>query len=305
MGSSRECQKAPSHTCFPCVVESNKADCLCTRGEGRSAYKGSVNAFECFGFCCKPEEELVNSDSIVFLGLNLNSVSYRATLSEQREENVRNCARQFHLGKTISFRLYLRLLGLVASIIAVVPLGLLFMRGFQRWVASLKLNPSRHKGDGCTTRDGCISTSLARDPVICFPTGKPYPPHTVQNRITEGEGAPNSPVMAREDMDSRDSPTAVFASMASSSAQRYPLSGRGENFSSTSGEVESLGLACERSNLNALGLPQNVISTIQSARTDSTRSLYEEKWKRFETWCQERYHFFHQCQTSLPSFRRY
>ncbi len=92
--------------------------------------------------------------------------------------------------------------------------------------------------------------------------------------------------------------------MASSSAQRYPLSGRGENFSSTSGEVESLGLACERSNLNALGLPQNVISTIQSARTDSTRSLYEEKWKRFETWCQERYHFFHQCRTSLPSFRR-
>ncbi len=142
--------------------------------------------------------------------------------------------------------------------------------------------------------------------VICFPTNKPYPPHTVQNQITEGEGPPNSPVMAREDMDSRDRSTAVFASVASSSAQRSPLSGRGEDCSSTSGEVESLGLTRERSNLYALGLPQNVISTIQSAWADSTRSLYEAKWKRFETWCHERQnnHFFHQCQTSLPSFRR-
>ncbi len=37
------------------------------------------------------------------------------------------------------------------------------------------------------TRDGCISTSLARDPVIRFPTDKPSPPHTVQNQIIEGE----------------------------------------------------------------------------------------------------------------------
>ncbi len=51
-------------------------------------------------------------------------------------------------------------------------------------------------------------------------------------------------------MDSRDSSTAVFAFMKSSSAQGSPLSGRGEDFSSTSEEVESLGLARERSNLN-------------------------------------------------------
>ncbi len=86
--------------------------------------------------------------------------------------------------------------------------------------------------------------------VISFPTDKLYPSHTVQNHITEDEGPPNSPVIAREDMDSRDSSTAVFAFMKSSSAQGSPLSGRGEDFSSTSEEVESLGLAHERSNLN-------------------------------------------------------
>ncbi len=30
-----------------------------------------------------------------------------------------------------------------------------------------------------TKGDGCVNTFLARDPVICFPTDKPYPPHTV------------------------------------------------------------------------------------------------------------------------------
>ncbi len=76
-----------------------------------SAYEGSVNTFECSGFCSKAEEELIDSDSsIVFLGLNLHSVSYRATLSEQRMENLRNCVSQIHLGKTVSFQLCMRLL---------------------------------------------------------------------------------------------------------------------------------------------------------------------------------------------------
>ncbi len=88
--------------------------------------------------CSKAEEELIDSDSsIVFLGLNLHLVSYRATLSEQRMENLRNCVSQFHLGKSFS-ALY------EASVIAVVAFGLLFVRDFQIWVASLRLNPSRH-----------------------------------------------------------------------------------------------------------------------------------------------------------------
>lgn len=38
----------------------------------------------------------------------------------------------------------MRMLGLMASALAVIPLGHLFMRKFQRWVASLGLNPSVH-----------------------------------------------------------------------------------------------------------------------------------------------------------------
>ncbi len=39
-----------------------------------------------------------------------------------------------------------------------------------------------------------------------------------------------------------------------------------------------MGLASERLNMNAAGLPDIVIRTIQNSRALSTRSLYESKW---------------------------
>ena len=50
----------------------------------------------------------------------------------------------------------------------------------------------------------------------------------------------------------------------------------------------ALGLAHERWNLNAVGLPAQVIDNIQSARAASTRSLYSGKWQVFEEWCDSR-----------------
>ncbi len=51
---------------------------------------------------------------------------------------------EFQRGNSVSFRTCLRLLGLMASALIVVPLGRLFMREFQRWVASQGLDPLRH-----------------------------------------------------------------------------------------------------------------------------------------------------------------
>ncbi|XP_066524949.1 uncharacterized protein [Hoplias malabaricus] len=57
------------------------------------------------------------------------------------------------------------------------------------------------------------------------------------------------------------------------------------NISSPPRQDCSLGLACERWNLNAIGLPPVFIDTIQSAWAISTRTLYEHKWRVFENWC--------------------
>ena len=56
-----------------------------------------------------------------------------------------------------------------------------------------------------------------------------------------------------------------------------------------------MGLAPEWLNLSAVGLSQRVISTIQSARASSTRSLYDCKWRVFEGWCHRNSHIPFQC----------
>lgn len=59
-----------------------------------------------------------------------------------------------------------------------------------------------------------------------------------------------------------------------------------------------MGLAREGLNLSALGLPQEVINTIQSARAPSTRSLYSLKWRVFEDWCTRKRVIPFQCAVS-------
>ena len=46
----------------------------------------------------------------------------------------------FRRGNVVTLRQCQRLLGLMASAIVVIPLGRLYMRGAQRWVASLGLD---------------------------------------------------------------------------------------------------------------------------------------------------------------------
>ena len=47
-----------------------------------------------------------------------------------------------------------------------------------------------------------------------------------------------------------------------------------------------MGLARERENLLAAGFSPRVIATIQSARTPSTRAVYDGKWNAFLDWCE-------------------
>ncbi|KAK5877987.1 hypothetical protein CesoFtcFv8_025442 [Champsocephalus esox] len=83
------------------------------------------------------------AQTVLFLGLRLNSVPFTARLSAERVEAFRACLAHFQPRKYVLFRSCLRLLGLMASAILVVRLGRLHMREFQRWVAALRLDPAR------------------------------------------------------------------------------------------------------------------------------------------------------------------
>ncbi len=85
--------------------------------------------------CLTPAQE------IVYLGLRLNSVMFLAFLSENLIKTFHSCLSLFQRGGSVSFRMSLRLLGLMASTLSVVPLGQLRMRDFQNWTASQGIRP--------------------------------------------------------------------------------------------------------------------------------------------------------------------
>ncbi|XP_059182347.1 uncharacterized protein LOC131961092 [Centropristis striata] len=105
------------------------------------------------GFVINAEKSVLSpAQEIIFLGLSLDSVSFTARLSAERVRVFRTCLALFRPGKSVRFRLCLRLLGLMASAILVVRLGRLHMREFQLWVASCGLDPVRH---GARMVPGC------------------------------------------------------------------------------------------------------------------------------------------------------
>ncbi|XP_032363038.1 LOW QUALITY PROTEIN: uncharacterized protein LOC116675032 [Etheostoma spectabile] len=108
------------------------------------------------GFIINTEKSVLSPvQNIIFLGLSLDSVSFTARLSAERVKVIRACLAHFRLRGSVAFRICLRLLGLMAAAILVIPLGRLFMRDFQRWVTSLRLDPVRHGARRVTVTVEC------------------------------------------------------------------------------------------------------------------------------------------------------
>ncbi|XP_056112700.1 uncharacterized protein LOC130089419 [Rhinichthys klamathensis goyatoka] len=140
----------------------------------------------------------------------------------------------------------------------------------------------------CTIGCGCASPRVARRVTVRVPSVKLDRADT-----TEGSGArtcvnSDRAVLAGETVGCGDCATALRPALAVTNTQGSPLTSTGRNIPSLPSEVSSLGLARERLNLCAAGLPPRVIETIQNARAASTRSLYNLKWRVFEEWCADK-----------------
>ena len=117
-----------------------------------------------------------------YLGLKINSLSYRVTLSEGRLASLGQCLSLFRLSKAVPFRLCLRLLGLMASVVSVVHLGLLMMRDFQRWVAALHLCPRRHLNRRVKITPACVAALRSWRHTAALASGVPL--GAVSSRVT-------------------------------------------------------------------------------------------------------------------------
>ncbi|KAL3999504.1 Ran GTPase-activating protein 1 [Sarotherodon galilaeus] len=112
---------------------------------GREHTRLTVDHLMALGFTINYEKSVLQpAQAISFIGIALNSKSYRACLSVDRAQKMLSHAGIFQLGRYLPFRKCLQMLGLMASSLAVIPLGRLHMREFQQWVASLRLNQKCH-----------------------------------------------------------------------------------------------------------------------------------------------------------------
>uniref|UniRef100_UPI003AAF0CD6 uncharacterized protein n=1 Tax=Centroberyx gerrardi TaxID=166262 RepID=UPI003AAF0CD6 len=139
-----------------------------------------------------------------------------------------------------------------------------------------------------TTRSGRIGSPMAKCAAVRIPPAQPHHSDTNRSERAAAVFDSDSPVLAQQTVDGGAGAAPSQPAMAAAVTRRLRVTGARTDFSPTPRKTGSLGLVRERVNLNESDLPLRVIETIQSARAPSTQSLYDNKWRVFERWCEAR-----------------
>ena len=87
----------------------------------------------------------VPSQVTTFLGVVLDTRTMFARPSDSRVVDILALLRRFRLGRRLPYVVFLQLLGKLTSISRLLPLGLLHLRPFQRWLIGFRLDARRHR----------------------------------------------------------------------------------------------------------------------------------------------------------------
>ncbi|XP_051815406.1 uncharacterized protein LOC127537286 [Acanthochromis polyacanthus] len=323
--------------------------------------RGLIDRLSSLGFSINPLKSCLSpTQKIEYLGLEIDSVSFRSFLSHARVEKFRQHLALFRRGSSVSLRDCLRLSGLMASSISVIPHGLLKMRDFLDILSASGRTTSpqaygedfpgvppgspslerpgdihyrRPIGSGCDEEDsynrclvngvgsgfrgevserdlapdaspgrasgsGCVGAPVAKRAAVCFPPSLPHHSNSDQSKGAAAFINPDSSLLAQQTVDGGADTAHTRPAMAVTVTRGPGVTGARAEFSSEPRTSSSLGLVRERVNLHESGLPTRVIETIQCARAPSTRSLYDNKWRVFEKWCETKVIIPFQC--SVP-----
>lgn len=121
---------------------------ICTPSRQEAAVQTArvLSHIACLGLRVNTEKScLVPSQNTIFIGLDLNSLSMTARPSPRRVDDILRLLPIFQRGRHLHYLMFLRLLGSLTSIAAVVPLGLLLLRPLQRWLNSHHLDAQLHR----------------------------------------------------------------------------------------------------------------------------------------------------------------
>ncbi|XP_038163380.1 uncharacterized protein LOC119798106 [Cyprinodon tularosa] len=138
-----------------------------------------------------------------------------------------------------------------------------------------------------TSGGRCASPPLASHSALCVSPNSSHFTYTSQGTSRGSYNDPHRTQLASEALVSRDNTAPLAGTMVTPCTQGSAVSGTRTDFSPPPRKTGSMGLAREWFNLQSVGLPQNIIETIQDARAPATRSLYGYKWSVFEKWCSE------------------
>lgn len=90
---------------------------------------------ESLGLCVNVQKSVLRpSQTIMYLGVQLDSITMRARLSQEGIQDLVSALNAFRLGRPIALKEFQRLLGRMAAAATVCHLGLLYMRPLQLWL---------------------------------------------------------------------------------------------------------------------------------------------------------------------------
>ena len=164
----------------------------------------------------------------------------------------------------------------------------------KRPVSSILLSSARR----CTVGCGCARPPVAKHAALHVSPSQPDISHSGEGERATSSHDYDRSSLAGETRAGGDNSNALRPALAAPVAQRSVVSSEQGNLSPSSRAHGSVGLARERLNLTAVGLPPTVVETIQGARAPSTRTLYNIKWGVFEAWCRRFNIIPYQCSVS-------
>ncbi len=210
---------------------------------------------------------------ISFLGVELDSVSMTARLTEERAQAVLICLSSFRGRNVVPLKQFQRLLGHMAPVclprVLPLPAVLLPDRG-----------PPRHRRTGTQLASGHTQ--------VCVSPSEPTRTETVQAQGGRGAGPAGCAPLAHPDLVSQTHFPRNSTSLAHSSEEGPPFSGARHHMAPASRSMEPPCVAPGRDAADLSGLPPAVVETIIQARASSTRQTYALKWSLFATWCSSR-----------------
>lgn len=140
-------------------------------------------------------------------------------------------------------------------------------------------------GSACTSGVGRTCTRVASQAALCIPSSGADLPHSPQSERTSPVTDTDRFALAIHAVACGGETASLRAPVVPPVAQGPTVPSERTDISLSSRETRATSLAPEWLSLTTAGLPQNVVKTIQSARAESTRSLYDCKWRVFEAWC--------------------